>query len=357
MLKDKIVYVVTTGATKAKGVGILLSMLKSEGAQCIVMPTDASYSMLDLDSIRGEWVKFNGNEFGARQDEIPEEDLVVVAPCTFNTLSKIATGIADNYPLSVIHAAIGSGKPVILALAMNYWYFQHPITPVNINRVNAFGRVRVIWPESIYSDDGVLEKVTMAPWEKIVDTICHTYCKTRYSETRKEQETSEIIDDHFPEFHKTGSKMQQDHFTNGSAGFIAKRIKEGVLVTSSGSCVGNLSRSDLTIIQNWSNQVITWSGEAKPSSETPLILEIFDKFPDVKVIIHGHCRSITYSPLMNKYHSSEYLKYGEWKELYKIQPVLQKYNGGIMKLHGELILARDFDEAMERYLDMYRLTC
>ena len=97
MLKGKVVYVITTGATKSKNVKNLLDDLKSNGATSIVMPTEMSCSIMDLSVLDGYRVKkeytFNHS---INEDRIPEEDIVIIAPCTFNTFSKIANGIADN---------------------------------------------------------------------------------------------------------------------------------------------------------------------------------------------------------------------------------------------------------------------
>lgn len=356
LLDNKIVYVVVTGATKAKTIGVLLWHLKSEGAKCILMPSDSGYNLLDLGSVNKEWMKYNGIAYNPKAKEIPEEDLVVVAPCTFNTLSKIAHGIADNYPTSIIHAAIGKQKPIVIALGMNSWYFEHPLTIENIQKISSFPNVNVIWPESIYLPNGSLEKVTMAPWEKITDTIFLQYQRVLYESQKVNEDILSIVEKHFPEFFTLGKKLQENHYLNGSSGFLAKRIPEGILVTSTGSYVGDLAKCNLSLIRSWNNHVVSWSGEKLPSSETPLILEIFNEYPNIDVIIHGHCRDITYSPKMIKYHSGEYLKYGKWGELFKIDPILKEHRSSIMKLHGEIILASNFNEALGRYAKMYEET-
>jgi hypothetical protein len=87
-----------------------------------------------------------------------------------------------------------------------------------------------------------------------------------------------------------------------------------------------------------------------------LIPEIFYAFPEAQVIVHGHCRDITYSPKMIKYHSGEYLRYGQWGDLFKIAPILKQYGCGIMKLHGEIVIASSFTEALTRYAKMYQET-
>lgn len=173
MLKGKVVYVVTTGANKSKDVKILLDYLKAEGAICILMPTATSCSIMDLRTVENYQIKrdYTFNRADSTNERIPEEDVVVVAPCTFNTFSKIANGIADTYPLSIIHSAIGYGKYIVIAPSMNQGYFNHPITKENFAKINSFGNVSIVYPEYIYKEDGTLDRITMAPWEKILDTI------------------------------------------------------------------------------------------------------------------------------------------------------------------------------------------
>src|SRR5262245_29093706 len=47
----------------------------------------------------------------------PADGLVLVAPCGFNSLNKLAAGIADNLALSVAAEAIGRGTPVVVGIA------------------------------------------------------------------------------------------------------------------------------------------------------------------------------------------------------------------------------------------------
>lgn len=46
-------------------------------------------------------------------------DLIVVAPCTGNTLSKIANGITDTPVTMAVKAQLRNLKPVVLAIATN----------------------------------------------------------------------------------------------------------------------------------------------------------------------------------------------------------------------------------------------
>ena len=56
----------------------------------------------------------------------PAEGLVLIAPCGFNSLNKLAGGIADNLALSVAAEAIGRQTPVVVGIACNAPLWAHP---------------------------------------------------------------------------------------------------------------------------------------------------------------------------------------------------------------------------------------
>ena len=47
---------------------------------------------------------------------------MVVAPASFNTINKLAAGIADNYALDVLNETIGLGVPVTILPFVNSAY-------------------------------------------------------------------------------------------------------------------------------------------------------------------------------------------------------------------------------------------
>ena len=56
----------------------------------------------------------------------PPYGVVMFAPCSFNSLNKLAHGIADNLALSVTAEAIGRGTPVIVGPSLNAPLMNHP---------------------------------------------------------------------------------------------------------------------------------------------------------------------------------------------------------------------------------------
>jgi phosphopantothenoylcysteine decarboxylase/phosphopantothenate--cysteine ligase len=70
-------------------------------------------------------------------------DLLVIAPCTANTLAKLAQGIADNV---LTEAALAHRGPVLVAPAMNPRMWAHPATRANVETLRARG-VELIGPD------------------------------------------------------------------------------------------------------------------------------------------------------------------------------------------------------------------
>ena len=70
-------------------------------------------------------------------------DLLVVAPCTANTLAKLAHGIADNL---LTQAALAHRGPVLLAPAMNPRMWAHPATRANVEALRSRG-VELVGPD------------------------------------------------------------------------------------------------------------------------------------------------------------------------------------------------------------------
>jgi phosphopantothenoylcysteine decarboxylase/phosphopantothenate--cysteine ligase len=65
---------------------------------------------------------------------LTQADLLVVAPCTANTLAKLAHGIADNV---LTEAALAHRGPILVAPAMNPRMWMNPATRANVETLRA----------------------------------------------------------------------------------------------------------------------------------------------------------------------------------------------------------------------------
>lgn len=66
-------------------------------------------------------------------------DLLLISPCTANTISKIALGIDDTTVTTFATTALGSGIPILLAPSMHLSMYDHPIVQDNIKRCKHAG--------------------------------------------------------------------------------------------------------------------------------------------------------------------------------------------------------------------------
>src|ERR1700749_4700577 len=91
-------------------------------------------------------------------------DLLVVAPCTANTLAKLAHGLADNV---LTEAALAHRGPALVAPAMNPRRWAHAATRANAETLRARG-VALVGPDEGETAEGELGVGRMAEPEEIV---------------------------------------------------------------------------------------------------------------------------------------------------------------------------------------------
>ena len=70
-------------------------------------------------------------------------DLILVAPATANTISKLSKGSSDDLASTVM---LASDKDIFLAPAMNVTMWEHPSTKENLNKLKKYG-YKIIGPE------------------------------------------------------------------------------------------------------------------------------------------------------------------------------------------------------------------
>jgi phosphopantothenoylcysteine decarboxylase/phosphopantothenate--cysteine ligase len=78
-------------------------------------------------------------------DVSDKADMLLIAPSTANTISKIAFGIDDTTVTTFATTAIGSKIPVVIVPAMHGSMYNHPIILENIQKLRSIG-VKVIEP-------------------------------------------------------------------------------------------------------------------------------------------------------------------------------------------------------------------
>jgi len=115
--------------------GAVVQAVMTQAAARIVHPDAITYATgrPAITGITGmvEHVEFCG--------EGGKADLLIVAPCTANTLAKIALGIDDTPVTTFATTAIGRGMPVIVAPAMHASMYRHPALAMHMKRLAEWG--------------------------------------------------------------------------------------------------------------------------------------------------------------------------------------------------------------------------
>jgi phosphopantothenoylcysteine synthetase/decarboxylase len=145
-VKLDLAYIVITGTRTAPTAVELVQGMLHLVPRVITMTTPNAGRVIaarDLAVIPGNQVV--ESYFDAAILPRPPDGLVVVAPCSFNSLNKLAGGIADNLALSVTAEAIGRQTPVIVAVSVNAPLLRHPRCAASMATLREWG-VSVIEP-------------------------------------------------------------------------------------------------------------------------------------------------------------------------------------------------------------------
>ncbi|GAA5829175.1 hypothetical protein JCM11251_004150 [Rhodosporidiobolus azoricus] len=107
-------------------------------------------------------------------------DVVLVAPCSANTLAKISNGICDNILTSFVRA-LPTFVPVYLFPAMNTHMFSHPFTAKQLKIVEEELTYKVYGPIGKMLACGDIGLGAMYEWSDIVKLVAEEYDLKRHS--------------------------------------------------------------------------------------------------------------------------------------------------------------------------------
>jgi phosphopantothenoylcysteine decarboxylase len=134
-----------TGSVAAVLTPKLIDSLKELGDVKVIF-TDTTYNFIHSHEVhhqiyndRSEWSEFDKVGDPILHIELRKwADVMVIAPCTMNTLAKISNGLCDNLLTNVVRAW-DWGKPMIIAPACNTYMWDNPITHRQIETMKDMG--------------------------------------------------------------------------------------------------------------------------------------------------------------------------------------------------------------------------
>jgi len=135
-----VAYLVLSGTTTAARCPALARDLVGLGfATVIVIPTPNASRVIaprELADVAGVAVVQSYFDLAIRPR--PPRGVVLFAPCGFNSLNKLAHGIADTLALSVVAEAIGRRTPVIVGPSLNQPLLDHPVTRTSLETLRSW---------------------------------------------------------------------------------------------------------------------------------------------------------------------------------------------------------------------------
>jgi phosphopantothenoylcysteine decarboxylase / phosphopantothenate---cysteine ligase len=150
LTKKKILLIICGGISAYKSLelirllkkkGVIIKTILTKSAKEFVTPL--SVASLSQDKVYEDLFNVE-NE--AQMDHIMLSrwaDIILVAPATANTISKLGTGSSDDLASTVI---LASNKNIFLAPAMNVRMWEHPSTKENLTKLKSYG-YKIVGPE------------------------------------------------------------------------------------------------------------------------------------------------------------------------------------------------------------------
>lgn len=269
--------------------GFQVQIVMSEAAKKIVtedsMEWGSGKTVITKLTGKTEHVKFLG--------ENGKASLLLIAPATANTISKIAMGIDDTPITTFASVAIGSGKPVLIAPAMHEPMYKHPIVQKNLGLLKKEKMIRIIAP---FVED---EKAKMENVEKIILEVQKELGKKKLKgkkvligngATYSQIDPMRIITN--LSSGKTGREIAKNAIMNGASVSLIDGTEQGKFASSIMKELGNnydyfILPAAINDFQATESKNKISSGEQLQIELTPtkkLLGEVREKFPKLKII-------------------------------------------------------------------------
>jgi L-fuculose-phosphate aldolase len=159
-----------------------------------------------------------------------------------------------------------------------------------------------------------------------------------------------------------GRISYERHLMTSNDGNISVRMDDGnILITPSGLSKGRLSTDDLLVLDLEGNVISAKEG-CRPSSETPMHLEVYQQRQDVRAVIHAHpifATTLTVSGLefpmdvlpevlltLGDVPVTAYATPSSHEDALVIRPFVKEHNALLLCQHGSLTYGKNLDEAL-----------
>jgi phosphopantothenoylcysteine decarboxylase / phosphopantothenate---cysteine ligase len=179
MLEGKKILIGISGSIAAYKMAALTRLFVKAGAEVKIIMTQAAtefvtpltLATLSKNPVYKDFVKNNAGEWTNHVELGLWADILLIAPCSANTLAKMANGICDNLLLATY---LSARCPVYFATAMDLDMLQHPTTQKNIATLLSHGNKLIDSTEGQLAS-GLEGKGRMAEPEEMFEIISNHF--------------------------------------------------------------------------------------------------------------------------------------------------------------------------------------
>ena len=146
----KILLIICGGISAYKSLEVIRLLKKNGATVKTILSKSAKEFVTSLSVASLSQEKVYDNLFNAENEAEMDHislsrwsDLILVAPATANTISKLSVGSSDDLASTVM---LASDKNIFLVPAMNVRMWEHPSTKENLNKLKKYG-YEIIGPE------------------------------------------------------------------------------------------------------------------------------------------------------------------------------------------------------------------
>ena len=174
LLDKKILYIICGGISAYKSLETI-RLLKKNGAEIKTILTSSAKEFITPLSVASlSQGKVYSDLFSVENETEMDHialsrwaDIILIAPATANTISKLAQGTTDDLASTVV---LASNKEIYLAPAMNVRMWEHQSTKQNLKKLKSFG-YKIIGPEIGEMACGEYGEGKMSDPDKILSEI------------------------------------------------------------------------------------------------------------------------------------------------------------------------------------------
>lgn len=159
-------------------------------------------------------------------------------------------------------------------------------------------------------------------------------------------------------FKRICDRLKVHDMTPANAGNLSIRYRDGLIITASGSNLGNFEENELIFVKKcrMEDELVLYHGPIKPSSESIMHWLIYKKRPEAAAVIHAHDEFATCSELL----------VGEIEESNREEPygsvelanmAIEMFSRAekifVLKNHGYIAVGPDLDSTSDLVVDTH----